>query len=73
MTYFFGISFYIEIRFLLLQWSYMRGKYNEAMMQHAMEKTDTRSVWSVFWGAHQRFFKCLCISAKINATIDIAS
>lgn len=30
-------------------------------------------VWRYFWGAHQRFFRDLCIASKVPATIDQAN
>lgn len=29
-------------------------------------------MWARFWAAHQRFFKYLCISAKVDACVRIA-
>ncbi|CAN0291953.1 unnamed protein product, partial [Hapterophycus canaliculatus] len=29
-------------------------------------------VWRYFWGAHQRFFRDLCIASKVPATIEQA-
>ncbi|KAI1721149.1 p-loop containing NTP hydrolase pore-1 domain-containing protein [Ditylenchus destructor] len=31
-----------------------------------------QKVWSHFWSAHQRFFKYLCISAKVEECVNIA-
>lgn len=31
-----------------------------------------KSMWGQFWSAHQRFFKYLCIAAKVNAAVRIA-
>jgi hypothetical protein len=31
-----------------------------------------QNVWARFWAAHQRFFKYLCISAKVDACVRIA-
>jgi len=36
--------------------------------EHRMKKT----MWGQFWSAHQRFFKYLCISAKVNACVRLA-
>ena len=40
-----------------------------AGLAEALELTGTtsRDVWKPFWGAHQRFFKLLCISLKVPA------
>ncbi|KAH8098990.1 hypothetical protein JL720_1963 [Aureococcus anophagefferens] len=29
-------------------------------------------LWRYFWGAHQRFFKDLCVASKVPAVIDVA-
>ncbi|XP_063396548.1 protein strawberry notch homolog 1-like [Mytilus trossulus] len=36
--------------------------------EHRMKKT----MWGQFWSAHQRFFKYLCISSKVNACVRLA-
>lgn len=36
--------------------------------EHRMKKT----MWGQFWSAHQRFFKYLCISAKVNKCVQLA-
>ena len=32
-----------------------------------MTGTTSRDLWKPFWGTHQRFFKLLCISLKVQA------
>ena len=36
--------------------------------EHRMRKT----MWGQFWSAHQRFFKYLCISAKVQQCVHLA-
>ncbi|CAH1801640.1 unnamed protein product [Owenia fusiformis] len=36
--------------------------------EHRMRKT----MWGQFWSSHQRFFKYLCISAKVNYCVKLA-
>jgi hypothetical protein len=36
------------------------------------QKKLSQNVWAQFWAAHQRFFKYLCIGAKVDATVRIA-
>ncbi|XP_055514842.1 protein strawberry notch homolog 2-like isoform X1 [Leucoraja erinacea] len=48
----------------------------EAMniFQHAAELIgleSRKSLWGQFWSAHQRFFKYLCIAAKVRRLVDI--
>ncbi|KAL3856506.1 hypothetical protein ACJMK2_011256 [Sinanodonta woodiana] len=47
------------------------------MFQHSAELIDAeqrmkKSMWGQFWAAHQRFFKYLCISAKVSHCVNIA-
>jgi hypothetical protein len=36
------------------------------------ENKGSGRIWSHFWAAHQRFFKYLCISAKVDSCVKIA-
>uniref|UniRef100_A0A0N4ZKF1 AAA_34 domain-containing protein n=1 Tax=Parastrongyloides trichosuri TaxID=131310 RepID=A0A0N4ZKF1_PARTI len=36
------------------------------------ERVSQKLVWGQFWAAHQRFFKYLCIAAKVQACVNIA-
>lgn len=31
-----------------------------------------KSLWGQFWSAHQRFFKYLCIAAKVHRLVELA-
>ena len=31
-----------------------------------------KSLWGQFWSAHQRFFKYLCIAAKVRSLVELA-
>lgn len=31
-----------------------------------------KSLWGQFWSSHQRFFKYLCIAAKIRCLVELA-
>ena len=47
------------------------------MFQSAAELIDAehrmrKSMWGQFWSAHQRFFKYLCISAKVSKCVQLA-
>eukprot|EP00940_MAST-03C_sp_MAST-3C-sp2_P000905 g905.t1 len=44
----------------LLRWSAKR-----------MRKQRGKMTWRLFWAAHQRFFRYLCVSAKVPVVIDI--
>lgn len=42
-------------------------------MKHIPDhKAGRQNIWARFWAAHQRFFKYLCISAKVDACVRIA-
>ena len=66
-------NFYIIniVRFWL-QWVDARDKFQTAAelidAEHRMKKT----MWGQFWSAHQRFFKYLCISAKVRHCVRLA-
>lgn len=30
------------------------------------------TIWTQFWGAHQRFFKYLCIASKVSHAVKVA-
>lgn len=48
------------------------NKFIEAMVFMKVDKKEKRSVWTNFWGAHQRFFKYLCIASKVKYTVETA-
>ena len=31
-----------------------------------------KSLWGQFWASHQRFFKYLCIAAKVRCLVELA-
>lgn len=31
-----------------------------------------KSLWGQFWSSHQRFFKYLCIAAKVRSLVELA-
>jgi len=59
--------------YLCLQWVEAREKFEAAAnlidAEHRMRKT----MWGQFWSAHQRFFKYLCISAKVHHCVRLAN
>lgn len=34
--------------------------------------SSTKSLWGQFWSSHQRFFKYLCIAAKVRCLVELA-
>ncbi|CAB0029995.1 unnamed protein product [Trichogramma brassicae] len=53
-------------------WVDARQKFEEAFnlldAEHNMKKT----AWGQFWASHQRFFKYMCIAAKVDCAVNIA-
>ena len=57
---------------LALQWVTARDRFHKAACLMDAEQRMKKSMWGQFWSAHQRFFKYLCISAKVNHCVRIA-
>lgn len=53
-------------------WSKALEYFSEAADSYAEERGKARSIWKCFWAAHQRFFKYLCIGAKVPSVVQIA-
>lgn len=56
----------------VLQWVTARDRFCKAAELMDAEQRMKKSMWGQFWSAHQRFFKYLCISAKVNHCVEIA-
>ncbi|XP_037076560.1 protein strawberry notch homolog 1-like [Pollicipes pollicipes] len=54
-------------------WVEAREKFQRAAELIDAEKTLKKSMWGQFWSAHQRFFKYLCIGAKVKHVVNTAS
>lgn len=52
-------------------WAKALMSFTEAANYVGNKKT-VRTLWTSFWGAHQKFFKYLCIGAKVPLVIQIA-
>ena len=72
LTEYYTHSLPLTITLHLLQWVDAREKFEAAAnlidAAHRMRK----SMWGQFWSAHQRFFKYLCISAKVQHCVQLA-
>lgn len=53
-------------------WSKALGHFMKAADIFAGSKKNLRSMWATFWAAHQRFFKYLCIAAKVDKVEEIS-
>ncbi|XP_050408900.1 protein strawberry notch homolog 1 [Patella vulgata] len=53
-------------------WVEARDKFQKAADLIDAEHRLRKSMWGQFWSAHQRFFKYLCISAKVNYCVHVS-
>ena len=57
---------------LTFQWVDARDKFQRAADLIDAEQRMKKGMWGQFWSAHQRFFKYLCISAKVAHCVQLA-
>lgn len=56
-----------------LQWVEAKRSFGEAeAMLLNGQKSTIKTIWGQFWSAHQRFFKYLCIAAKVDHAVKVA-
>eukprot|EP00118_Oscarella_pearsei_P006824 m.31751 g.31751 ORF g.31751 m.31751 type:complete len:1430 (+) comp31532_c0_seq2:742-5031(+) len=53
-------------------WVKARENFHEAMEIIDMDKRGRKTVWGQFWSCHQRFFKYMCIAAKVGAVVSLS-
>lgn len=53
-------------------WSKALNYFTEASGYFYEDKGMVRTIWRSFWSTHQRFFKYLCIGAKVPTVVEIA-
>ncbi|CAD5223444.1 unnamed protein product [Bursaphelenchus okinawaensis] len=53
-------------------WMECRRQFQFAIDVLKSDERNEKTVWAQFWSAHQRFFKYLCIGAKVNACVGIS-
>lgn len=53
-------------------WVEAMHMFTEAAELVSAESRMKKTMWGQFWSAHQRFFKYLCIAAKVNHAVTIA-
>lgn len=57
-----------------LQWAKAKHSFEraeEGLLQEA-DRVIRRSMWGQFWTAHQRYFKYVCIAAKVSHAVKVA-
>lgn len=57
-------------RVMSLQWAEALNVFQQAADWIGLESR--KSLWGQFWSAHQRFFKYLCIAAKVRRLVELA-
>lgn len=53
-------------------WSEAREKMEKAAEMLSLDGQIKKRIWGQFWSAHQRFFKYLCIAAKVQEAVAIS-
>lgn len=66
-----SIKFSILFR-IQSQWVEAKDKFDEASVLFGANKKAVGTMWAQFWGAHQRYFKYLCIASKVSYAVKVA-
>ncbi|GAB2276382.1 udp-glycosyltransferase [Dionaea muscipula] len=53
-------------------WAELRVELLSANAILMEEKTNSSQLWRLYWAGHQRFFRHLCMSAKVPAVVELA-
>ncbi|CAL5030145.1 unnamed protein product [Urochloa decumbens] len=53
-------------------WAELRLELLSASEFFAEEKGNSNQIWRLYWASHQRFFRHMCMSAKVPAVVRIA-
>ncbi|XP_024463441.2 protein FORGETTER 1 isoform X1 [Populus trichocarpa] len=53
-------------------WAELRVELLSASTFLTNDKPNSSQLWRVYWSSHQRFFRHMCMSAKVPATVRIA-
>ncbi|KAA0054721.1 protein strawberry notch [Cucumis melo var. makuwa] len=53
-------------------WAKLRLELMTASAYVTSDKPSTNQLWRLFWASHQRFFRHMCMSAKVPATVRLA-
>ena len=54
-------------------WVQLLQSFTEAAELVNADPKMRKTMWAQFWSAHQRFFKYLCIAAKVKHAVKVAS
>lgn len=53
-------------------WTELRMELLSASAFHTNEKPTSSQLWRLYWASHQRFFRHMCMSAKVPAAVRLA-
>ncbi|TVU15826.1 hypothetical protein EJB05_39365 [Eragrostis curvula] len=53
-------------------WAELRLELLSACEFSAEEKSNSSQIWRLYWASHQRFFRHMCMSAKVPAVVRLA-
>ncbi|KAF4389035.1 hypothetical protein F8388_026764 [Cannabis sativa] len=53
-------------------WAELRVEILTALSAYENEKPNSSQVWRLYWASHQRFFRHMCMSAKVPAAVRLA-
>ncbi|XP_062093056.1 protein FORGETTER 1 [Humulus lupulus] len=53
-------------------WAELRVEILTALSAYESEKPNSSQVWRLYWASHQRFFRHMCMSAKVPAAVRLA-
>ena len=66
------ITFSLCLLVVPLQWNKCHQMFKEASEIMGYDKQQLKTMWGQFWASHQRFFKYMCIAAKVPEVIRLA-
>ncbi|CAO2168418.1 unnamed protein product [Urochloa humidicola] len=53
-------------------WVELRVELLSAIEYYAEDKGNSAQIWRLYWASHQRFFRHMCMSAKVPAVVRLA-
>ncbi|XP_039816573.1 protein FORGETTER 1-like isoform X4 [Panicum virgatum] len=53
-------------------WVELRVELLSAIEYYAEDKVNSAQIWRLYWASHQRFFRHMCMSAKVPAVVRLA-
>ncbi|KAG8046760.1 hypothetical protein GUJ93_ZPchr0008g14114 [Zizania palustris] len=52
-------------------WAELRVELLSAIEYYAEDKANSSQIWRLYWASHQRFFRHMCMSAKVPAVVRL--